>query len=166
MKRENFYAVVIILLLLLNFATIGYLLINRDTGQVRHTPPMHHNPERIITEELNLDEDQIRQFRVYKHQHGRATDSVQRQIKELQVELFSLVKAEEMDIPKRDSLLSKIEQLESARHLIIIEHFHDIRSMMREDQVKLFNGFVEEMGSTITEMRRPGHRPPPHHRRH
>lgn len=162
MKRENFYTIVIILLLLLNFATIGYLFLNKnDNTRVLSPDQKRNKPEQIIIAKLNLNDEQVKQFRIYKQKHGNATHNVERKMKSLQRELFSLVKADSMDIDKRDSLLSEIEQCESDKHLLIIEHFQDLRSMMRPDQIELYNDFIEEMGRTITSPGGPMHGPPP-----
>lgn len=158
MKRENFYALVIIILLLLNIGTLSFLWINKPE-RVHHMPP--NNPGRIIINELQLDDQQQQQFNTFKHAHRKSTDSVQRLIKGVQRKLFSLVKQDEMDVNKRDSLLKQIEQYESTKHLITIQHFHDIRSILNPDQKELFNGFVEAIGSKITGPGLPMHRPPP-----
>lgn len=159
MKRDNFYAIVIILLLLLNVGTLGYLWVGKE--QTRHMPPPPDRPGAIIINELKLDEEQQTKFQLFKHRHRRSTDSVQRLIKETQVALFGLVKEDSLDVLLRDSLLSNIEKYESAKHLITIEHFHDIRSILRSEQKELFNEFVEDIGSRITGPGRPPHGPPP-----
>lgn len=161
MKRGNFYTIVIILLLLLNIGTLGYLWVNKPG---RHHPPPPDSPHSIIINELQLNKAQQKQFKVFRHRHRRSTDSVQRLIKETQLSLFGLVKQDSMNLAKRDSLLGNIEQYESAKHLITIEHFHDIRSMLQPEQKELFNEFMEEIGSRITGPGRPHHGPPPHHR--
>lgn len=70
-----------------------------------------------------------------------------------------------MNVQERDSLLVEIEQRESAKHLITIEHFHDIRAILRDDQKELFNHLMEEIGSRITGPAMPprGQMPPPRH---
>lgn len=162
MKKENFYAVVIILLLLLNIGTLGYLWLNKPARPQHHTPP--DSPEKIIINELKLDEQQQSSFQLFKHRHRRCTDSVQRLIKETQLALFGLVKQDSMDMEKRDSLLNVIEDYESAKHMITIEHFHDIRSILKPGQKELFNEFMEDIGSRITGPGRKHHGPPPHRR--
>lgn len=161
MKKENFYALVIILLLLLNIGTLGYLWIGKPGGH--HSPPPDR-PERALINELQLNEAQQKQFNIFRRRHRRSTDSVQRLIKQTQVALFGLVKQDSMDISLRDSLLHNIEQYESAKHLITIEHFHDIRSILEPEQKELFNEFMEEIGSRITGPGHPHHGAPPHRR--
>ncbi|MCB0700408.1 MAG: periplasmic heavy metal sensor [Chitinophagales bacterium] len=165
MKRENFYTLVIILLLLLNFATIGYLLLGKDGKKGHMPPPPPPGADNVIIEKLHLNEDQQQQFEIFKRRHRKSMDSVQRNIKDAQKALFTLVKNEEMDMPMRDSLLHEIEKDESAKHLITIQHFHDLRSIMEPKQVELFNEFIEEIGGRITGPGRPPHGPPPPHGR-
>lgn len=163
MRQERFYKIVIIALLLLNVGTLAFLFISRgdNHAHVEHVKkPPHRNPvDNIIINRLYLDEKQQEKFEIYKRQHRKSTDSVQRIITGIQKELFALVKYERMNVEKRDSLLTKIEESESAKHLITIDHFHDLRSMMRPEQVESFNEFMEDIGSRITG---PGHKP--HHR--
>lgn len=159
MKREHFYALVIIVLLLLNISTLAFLWMERSEGD-RFMPL--NSPEHIIINKLQLNKEQQQEFNVFKHSHRKSIDSVGRHIKEAQMALFDLVKMDELDIELRDSLLSRIEQYESAKHLITIQHFHDIRSMLKPEQKGPFNEFVDEIGSSITGSP-PMLRPPPRH---
>lgn len=164
MRKENFYRGIIILLLLLNIGILAFLWQKGDSN-VTHAPEDRaERPEAIIINELKLDDTQQEQFRLFKHRHRHATDSVQRQIRELQRALFGLVEQDVMDTVRRDSLLKQIESCEAAKHLITIEHFHDIRSILHPGQKALFNEFMEDMGSRITAPGRPHRRPPPHRR--
>lgn len=161
MKRENFYSLIIIVLLLINISTLGYLWMGK--GKHRPLPPPRPvEPKDIIINELKLDEDQQEQFDLFRHRHRKSTDSVQRIIRTLQGELFALVKQDEMDTVKRDSLLNKIEECEAAKHLITIQHFHDIRTILNPHQKELFNDLMEDIGRRITAPGRPqGHGGPP-----
>ena len=164
MKKENFYRGVIIMLLLLNVGMLVFLWQKADNTPAHMPGERPERPEAIIKNELNLDEAQQEEFQLFKHRHRRATDSVQRQIRELQRELFGLVEQDVMDTVRRDSLLREIETCEAAKHLITIEHFHDIRSILHPGQKALFNEFMEDIGSRITAPGRPHHGPPPHRR--
>lgn len=162
MKKERFYAVVIIALLLLNLGTLGYLWRGK-----RHAPPppppphgAHGDAGRIIVRELKLDEAQRKAFEEFKHKHRKSTDSLQRLIRQSQVALFGLVKQDVMDTVARDSLLNNIEQYEAAKHLVTIEHFGDIRSILRPEQKDLFNDLMEDIGTQITGPGRQGPPPP------
>jgi len=153
MKREHFYTLVIIVLLLLNIGTLAFLWVSKSDNR---RPVPQGRPGGVLIEELQMNEQQQREFSHFRNVHRRATDSVQRQIKEAQRALFGLVKKDDMDIEVRDSLLGRIERYESAKHLITIQHFHDIRSILDEEQKMLFNDFIEDIGSQLN-----GH-PPPH----
>lgn len=174
MKTDRFYKIIIILLLLLNIGTLGYLLLNKNGSpkDMKHRPPKMRNEgghklnsiDRVIIDKLDLDEEQQQKFSEYKREHRKSTDSVQRTIRDIQKELFSLVKEKEMNVQVRDSLLAIIEESESAKHLITIDHFHDLRSMMRPEQVESFNEFMEDIGSRITGPGMPPQPPrPPRH---
>ncbi|MCB0698137.1 MAG: periplasmic heavy metal sensor [Chitinophagaceae bacterium] len=163
MKRENFYTLVIIVLLLLNIGTLAFLWQSR--GERHLPPPPPDSPDNIIIHELKLDDEQQQQFLKFKHMHRRSTDSVQRHIKDAQRSLFALVKQDQMDTVARDSLLNVIEQNEAAKHLITIQHFHDIRSILSPEQKELFNDLVEDIGGRITGPGRRGQGPPPPPRR-
>lgn len=162
MKKESFYTIVIVFLLLINMGTLGYLWMGAP--KPGHMPPPHPprgEAGRVLIDELQLDEQQQADFNQFKRKHRRSTDSVQRLIRQTQVALFGLVKQDEMNVPVRDSLLHAIEQYESAKHMITIDHFHDIRSILKPEQKILFNEMVEDIGSRITGPGegRPGHPP-------
>lgn len=164
MKKEQFYSVVIILLLLLNMGTLGYLWVNRQQPQAQfpgNAGPGHPEPDRIIIDRLQLDATQQEQFAELKHIHRKSTDSLQQLISHTQHELFRLVRQDEMDIVLRDSLLAQIEHYETAKHIVTIQHFYDLRKILNEQQKESFNGFMEEIGSRITGPGRGHHGPPP-----
>ncbi len=171
MKKENFYAIIIVALLVLNLGTLGYLWFNAN----KHTPPPRPLPKQagalaFMSHELDLDKKQLNDLKVLAHRHRKALDSVQRHIRDAQTQLFRLAKSDVLDTVARNQYLQTIEDNESAKHLITLLHFQEIRGLLNEDQKVLFNEFIEDIGKQITNPNpplhgRPGHGgpPPPRH---
>lgn len=159
MRKDNFYTLIIIVLLLVNIGTLGYLWVSKKEIPSFAMPPRPESPRDIMIKELQLDKEQERKLYSLSRQHRKSMDSVQRQIRNAQKALFALVKTDDLDTAKKDSVLAIIEAGESQKHLITIEHFHDIRAMLDEEQKVYFNEMMEDIGNRITN---PG--PPPHHR--
>ena len=158
MKKERFYSIVIILLLILNLGTLGYLWTNKN--EQHHLPPPMHNrpdPAERIARKLQLNDEQKEQFEVLKQEHKRGIDSVHNAMNGLRRELFMLADNKELDATLQDSLLNEIKNVEAAKHMVVLKHFHDLRLILREDQLGAFDDLIEEVSRGAG----PGHHPPP-----
>lgn len=147
MKKESFYAIVIVALLVLNLGTLGYLWMNSSKHIPNHKGPQkgQEGPLRFMADELGLDDAQFKNLRIIARNHGKALDSIQQHIGEARTSLYVLAKDDVIDTGKRDAFLKNIEAYESAKHMITLTHFHDIRSILSEEQKVKFNAFVEDM---------------------
>lgn len=161
MRKDNFYTIIIIVLLLVNIGTLAYLWVSKKDASSVNMRPRPESPRDIMVKELQLDKEQERKLYALSRQHRRSMDSVQHHIRNAQKALFALVKSDDMDAAKKDSVLAIIEANESQKHLITIDHFHAIRVMLDDEQKVYFNEMMEDIGNRITN---PG--PPPHHRPH
>lgn len=161
MRKENFYTLVIILLLLLNIGTLGYLWMG-GKKEGHPPPPRPQNGKALLVDQLQMDKEQEMQFEIFRRRHMKRMDSIRRATKETQVALFELVKKDDMDIAQRDSLLHVIEKYESAKHLVTIAHFHDVRTILKPEQKDLFNELIEDIGSNLTGNGRGPKGGPPH----
>lgn len=162
MKKDNFYKIIIVVLLLLNLGTLGFLLWRNPQAAKVDVMPIQKEeaPLRYMADELGLDEAQFAQLRKIARQHGRSLDSIQQQITHGRTSLYLLAKSSEIDTAARNKYLKQIEANESAKHIITLAHFQEIRAMLTEEQKERFNVFVEDMARHMA--RPPNRRRGPH----
>lgn len=149
MKKEMFHRVVIIILLLLNFGTLGFLWMNsRDNAREHgHRPPPR--PDGIIINHLQLNEEQQQQFFASRDEHHSAMVEIQRESSKLHKELFSLLQQVQPDTILKDSLLALIQVQNLRKEEITFHHFQQLRSILKPDQLGRFDELVEDISQRI-----------------
>lgn len=167
MRKEHFYKIAIIVLLLLNLGTLGYLFMG-NKRPMHGPPPGHEGPAGLIIERLQLDEEQQQKFEEQRFEHQSKIRAVRKESGELHDALFSLLKNEAIDSIKKDSLQNAIRLVEIKKDEITFEHFQQLKSILKPEQLPLFDGLIEEIGRRLTDNAPGGGRrdgPPPPHRR-
>jgi protein CpxP len=150
MRTDNFYKVIIIVLLLINMGTLGYLWLGRG-GHHDGPPGGPHpgRPDRMIIERLHLNEQQQEQFNELKHEHHSQMLEVQETTGRLHKELFTLLQNDSMNTGKKDSLLQLIQQGNLQKEMVTMEHFRKLRAILTEEQKPLFDDLVEDIAERI-----------------
>lgn len=157
MRTENFYKIVIVLLLLINAGTLGYLLLpsqkkDAENRPERMGPPRH---DRIIIERLELNESQISNFETLKREHHSQMVDIQRESGKLHKTLFELLKNDKVDESAKDSLLTLIQHTNLQKEEVTFEHFQKLRSILNEKQKDEFDDLVADMSERIMGPHRP-----------
>ncbi len=164
MRKDNFYRIIIICLLLLNISMLVFMW-------TRHVHTMgqggHEGPGHIIIERLKLDEQQQQQFEVLKQEHHSQMMGIQETDGKLHDQLFNLLQKEPVDTTMENMLLHSIMENNMKREQVTFEHFRKIKEMLRPDQKALFDTFVADLGRIFAQPpngRGPMHDgpPPPH----
>lgn len=134
MKKDTLYIWVIVLLVLVNALQIGaFVFMPKASKAPHHRPPS--NFERKGVEMLGLDSEQAEQFSELAHKHGAIIDSLNEQEKLLTVRYFNA--PEEVD-------LAEIEGILSEKIKVTNDHFNDVRSILRPEQLDRFETFKKE----------------------
>jgi protein CpxP len=169
MRNEHFYKIVIVLLLLLNGGTLGYLWLSKSRQESGHVPPgMHHrnHVDRLMSEKLALTAEQEEQFQELKQEHNGHMIELQQAEKRLHIELFKLLKAR-TDTLAKNNLLAELERNDRRKEEVTFDHFRKLRSILNPEQQPKFDELMEEIASQILSHRRigsqahPGGPPPP-----
>lgn len=102
MRKDKFYRIVIIALLLLNFGVLAYLWIGNNKPEGHH--PRHEEPAGFIIESLQLDGAQQEQFNELKHAHHQASRELRQEGRDLHDALFRLLTNDVIESTAVDSL--------------------------------------------------------------
>ena len=140
---------------LLTVAVIGLLLLNAGmlvfmfTKKPHDGPPLHEQGREgaagFIIEQLKLDDKQQLQFAELRKQHQQETREAQEENHRLHDEYFELLKQDNADKNKVDSLASLIGMQHKKLELAMFNHFQQVRSICHDEQKKLFDATIDEI---------------------
>jgi len=153
MNKLRFLAWAVILLLLLNAGTLIYLFTEKRTDQ---RPPRGEGPSNFIVEHLKLDKQQREQFFQLRRQHQQITRTIHEEDRLLHDQYFELLKTDNPDKAKADSISRLIGQQRSRLEAATFDHFQQLRKLCDGDQKKLLDETIDE----ITRLMMPKGPPP------
>ena len=152
MNKLRFLTWTVVLLLLLNAGTLIYLLMEKKHEQV---PAPGGGAADFIIEQLKLDAAQQKQFEELRRQHQGIIRPAREEERRLHDIYFSLLKIDNPDKAKADSVTSLIADQRSITESATFSHFQQLRQLCRDDQKKLFDATIDEIASRMGP-RRPG----------
>jgi Spy/CpxP family protein refolding chaperone len=153
MKKERFYKLVIVLLLLINAGTLAWLWLGGDSKGPRE------GAVEYLAGQLNLDAAQRRQIEALREEHHQGNMEIRNRNKQLHDDFFDALKTS--DSTQVESLADSMAALHKKQELLTWYHFKKIREVCNAGQKKKFDELIKET------MRRmapppPGHLGPPH----
>ncbi len=153
MNKLRFLTWSVILLLLLNTVTLICLFMTKKTDQ---KPPRGEGVSNFIIEKLRLDKQQQEQFFELRRRHQELMKSIHEDDRDLHDQYFDLLKTDNPDKAKADSLSLLMGQQQSHIEAATFDHFQQLRKLCRDDQKKLFDETIDE----ITRLMAPKGPPP------
>ncbi len=144
----------VIALLLLNFGTLGFLLI---TGAKQEGRPPRHNPKQIIIEKLNLDATQQEAYQKLIDWHRSTIDSLDQQIRETKNKLYSQLAQNKVDTKVKDSLILVLANDQKRIEQTHFKHFQDIKNICKPEQLIKFKSLTEELSRIFGKPPKPRH---------
>ena len=134
--------IAIVLLLLINTATIALLWSGKD-GSKRPGPGGEAAAEFIIRE-TNMDAVQQQQYRNLVQQHREAADELRREMGHSKEEFFDLL--EQANVP--DSVLraasARANERSQELDIMTFHHFTEVRKILRPEQQQAFDRIIKE----------------------
>jgi periplasmic protein CpxP/Spy len=160
MNKTNFLTIGIVLLLVLNAVTL-FILFHMHFG-ARHDEHNGQGPENFIVEQLKLNSKQQDQFAELRREHHDSMRNIRDQQKKLHDEYFTLLKSNDPDQKKVDSLASMMGNEQKQMEIFTFNHFQKLRAICRDDQKKLFDNTIDEIARTVLHQPPGPPGPPPH----
>lgn len=167
MNKTNFLTVCVVILVLLNGATLFYLFRQKQTGN--NTPAEPKGPGAFIIETLKLDEKQQDNFASLRKEHQQAVRTARAEDKRLHDIFFGFIKQGKPFGPEADSVISMIAVQRRIMETATYVHFYKLRALCNEKQQKLFDEIADQLVRRIGQSapppprgngRPPGPRPP------
>lgn len=144
MEKSKLLTITIIGLLLLNFATIGFLFLNSPNKE--HHPPMDRmRPRDMIVQKLHFDESQKKEFEKLIEWHKDEIQKYDEEIRKSKIELYDLLLNNVIDIKEKDSLIAEIIRNQKEIEAVHFKHFEDIKKLCKENQKDDFNNLSKDL---------------------
>lgn len=146
MKRETLLTIAVITLLLLNFGTLGFLLL----GRAPHPAGTGPRPlDRKIVETLALDATQKQQFESLKRAHREQMRNSDQAYRAALENYFALLKNDMILPAQQDSLQAILSQIQGERARVTFQHFKDLKALCNAEQQKHFEALLPDLLQVI-----------------
>ena len=153
-----------IVLVVLNVGLLGLLWYDRAPRQERpgpHAGPQHP-PDDFLIQDLGFDDTQAEAFRNLRRAHIRKTDSLRREIFELNRRMMDEAFADSLDTGKMHDLSSEIGRLHAEFEEEVMMHFRAVGENCSPEQRKKLRRLVHDvLGRAKLPPGRPKGGPPP-----
>lgn len=162
MSKKGIVQVVVVVLLVLNTATLVYLLLERKSesrdpfSHPLHGPKGKHGLER----ELDFSDAQSKSFEQLRKEHHSAMMLIQDSIHSVKEAYFDLVVSDSSQ--KSTFLLNQIGELEKRKDALTFAHFKQVYQLCNAEQKRIFLSVMKRALHRIAPPPPPGAPHPPH----
>src|ERR1700753_153043 len=142
MAEKSFLKTVIVILLLINVATISYMWLSGRPG-ARAGPP-NGDVVGFLTNELGLSPAQHHQLVQLHDDFARRQQDIHEHLHSLHTPLFALLHNEAVDTGKVSLLVDSMAIYHKQMEWLTFEQFNAIRRICTPEQQKKFDGIVDK----------------------
>jgi Spy/CpxP family protein refolding chaperone len=159
MESSKFLKIVIVILLIINIATLGFIYLQRPPHGF---PPPPIDAGQYIAHELNFTGEQEEQFNILREENKSVIEELRKASKDFHDHFFDLLKTHPSDsllvLQMADSIVLNQKQIE----LATFSHFQKVRALCTPEQQKKFDEIIKDaLRMMAPHGRRPG-MPPGH----
>ena len=144
MSKTNFLTFTVVVLLLLNLATLSFLVFS-DPDRHRPEDGSRVQPREIIIEKLHFDAKQQEQYQELINWHRGEIDKLDQKIRDSKHELYLQLTKPKTDLNVKDSLLTVLANYQKKIETTHFNHFQDIKKICKQVQLKDFNELTFEL---------------------
>ncbi|HEX2627366.1 MAG TPA: periplasmic heavy metal sensor [Chitinophagaceae bacterium] len=135
--------IAIVLLLLINTATIALLWSGKNDGG-KHPGPGGEAAAEFIIRETKMDDAQRQQYRNLVQQHREAAEELRREMGRSKENFFDLL--QQTNVPDSVLRAASLQANERSQELDILtfRHFAEVRKILRPEQQQVFDRIIKE----------------------
>ncbi|MCE1165993.1 MAG: hypothetical protein LWX07_11400 [Bacteroidetes bacterium] len=143
-KQKGLY-IVIIVLLVINIATLGFMWYislrgpRHDKGPMPLAPP----PEVLFKEELKFNADQMKKMEAFRDEDFTATKKIHDEIRDLKKNISDIVKTGNDD--EANKLAAQIGDKQKELEMLRYQHFKQIRGICDDVQKQKFDEMMKKI---------------------
>jgi len=142
MDNTKFFKIVILVLLLINIATLTFMWSTSQRPQ--NLQPRPPDVGEFLTQKLQLTEAQQKQFEALKQAHHEKVETLRENNKKLHNDFFDLLKQPNIDTTTINMAADAIMMNQKAIEMATFYHFEEVRSICTPDQQKMFDEVIKE----------------------
>lgn len=148
MQDSRFLKIVIAILLIINVATLSFMISRDREGRppFPHGPggPDHGGPFEFIVHELNMDETQRSKFAELRDEHHQAVEELQEASHELHDKYFEELANPAADSVQINAMADSMAGIQKQIDLVTWKHFSQVRAICKPEQQKKFDVIIRE----------------------
>ncbi|WMJ72633.1 Spy/CpxP family protein refolding chaperone [Cytophagaceae bacterium ABcell3] len=152
MQTVKFLKIAVVLLLIINIATLTYMFYLSD----RPTHERIRRPHTMLIERLNMTEDQQEKYEQLRSEYRQELRTLRIEKMKARKQTFLLLQDTQPDTMKAQNLTREAADIQQQMELITFNHFKNIKNFLTEEQKEQFNEFVGEMSERFTRSHRRG----------
>lgn len=108
--------------------------------------PKHHRPKDKVIHQLNFDNEQIVAYELLIKEHTDAIRRKEQTISNSKEALYRLLVSDQRDTTQKEQLLNAIANNKKDIEKIHFNHFLDIKSLCKNDQLPKYENLVFQLG--------------------
>jgi len=143
MNKNKFLTLAVIVLFLINIATLAFVFFRKPPP-----PPKQDGPKKAIIERLHFDDGQVAEYEKLIDGHQRAIVAKQQEMGLAKKALFEQLQQD--DPSQKDSLILAIGKLQEEMEDIHFRHFSDVKKLCRPGQMEAFYALTSDLGRYFT----------------
>ncbi|AWH85967.1 hypothetical protein HYN59_12990 [Flavobacterium album] len=150
MKKTTLLGIGIVLLLVINAATLGFVYFKAGP------PPRHPEPKQVIAEMLHFDESQQHQYEEKIAWHRTRINELDGKIRKAKEQLYETL-ADNNSL-KKDSLTQVLTELHKEIEETHYKHFSDIKSICKPEQQIYYKQLILDLPHLFGPQHKPKHK--------
>lgn len=151
MKNSKALRIIVIAILAINIAIIGYLFLTKDLF-LGNKPP---KPREIVIKKLDFSSDQIKRYDITITKHQNKIKALDDSIRNTKNKLYSRLKESSTEIYTNDSLVNQINNYQKQIEITHYNHFIEIKKICNKEQLEKFNALTNELSKIFSGKRKP-----------
>jgi len=147
MESARFLKITIVVLLLINISTLVFMWYSKQNHPHHMPPPPNGGPgntSEFLIRELNLDENQQKQFFEMRDKHREAVHEIQEKSGPMHHRFFELLKKVPADSVAALQLADSMSMCQKQIELLTFNHFKKVREICNAQQQTKFDGVIQD----------------------
>jgi len=142
MKNKRLYQILILLLLILNLGTLGFIWFHKSNKDKQAGPA---KASEFIIKELGLSDSQQKEYILLREEHRESMKRLSKNDKTLHNHFFDMIFKETQDSASIQFLADSIAANRKKMEIVTYDHFFRINKMLNSEQQKKFTSIFREV---------------------
>jgi Spy/CpxP family protein refolding chaperone len=145
MESAKFLKTTIVVLLLVNIATLVFMWTSRHSeGSMQPAPGGPSRVAEYLTHELNLTVDQQKKFEELRDVNHEKIQELNQKSGKMHKEYFDMLGSPQLDSGKMMQLADSMSACTKKIELLTFEHFREVRALCNAEQQKKFDVIIQD----------------------